>query len=82
MHTYLSEVGKLSWAGHVTRVYGKRLLNGAFCSNSWEDINPKINCSQMLHSARILENLQTNVLCCLQTRCTNTVQKLQFGSVN
>ena len=52
------------------------LLKGDFFPHSWEDINPKINFSQMLHSARIYQLLLTNGLCCIQN--TYTVQKLHW----
>ena len=43
---------------------------------SWEDINPEINFSQMLHSAGIYQLPLTNGLCCIQT--THTVKKLHW----
>ena len=46
------------------------LYEGA--GRSWQDINPEINFSQMLHSARIYQLPLTNGLCCIQT--THTVQ--------
>ena len=48
-----------------------QLLKGAFLPHSWEDINPEINFSQMLHSARIYQLLLKNVLCCIQTAHTD-----------
>ena len=41
-----------------------KLLNsikGAYFPHSWEDINPEINCRQMLYSARISQLPPTNV---------------------
>ena len=46
------------------------------CPHSYEDINPEINRSQMLHSARFYQSPPTNVLCCFQT--TNTAQTLHW----
>ena len=50
-------------------------LKGVF-PHSWEDINPEINFTQVLQSARIYQLLVANVICCIQTK--HTVQKLKW----
>ena len=65
----------------ITRIYIILLkaLRGFF-PYSWEDINPGINFSQMLHSARIYQLPHTNGLCCIQS--TYTVEKLHWYCYN
>ena len=55
----------------------KYVFKGEVLPHSWNDINPEINCSQMLHSARIYQCLHTNVLRCIQT----ILSKNYIGSV-
>ena len=55
-------------------------LKGFYFPHRWEDINPEINFSQMLHSARIYQLPLTNGLCCIQT--THTVQILHWLCYN
>ena len=67
-------------SGELIVWFSDNSLKGAFFPHSWEDIDPEINFSQMLHSARIYQFPLINGLCCIQT--THTVQKLHWECYN
>ena len=54
-HCCAQKPGMSSVINYSSIIYIGVSLKGNIFPDSWEDINPEINCSQMLHSARIYQ---------------------------